>query len=41
MGLSNKERLNRLGPFSLEHKRLRGDFMKVHKITRFMLFFAV
>eukprot|EP00061_Rhincodon_typus_P018512 g47712.t1 len=33
-GLSDKERLDRLGLFSLKHRRLRGDLMEVYKIVR-------
>eukprot|EP00061_Rhincodon_typus_P005166 g24374.t1 len=33
-GLSYKERLDRLGFFSLEHGRLRGDLIEVYKIVR-------
>eukprot|EP00061_Rhincodon_typus_P000900 g13135.t1 len=35
-GLSNRERLNRLGLFSLEHQRLRGNLTEVYKIMRGM-----
>ena len=33
-GLSYKERLDRLGPFSLERRRLRSDLIEVYKIMR-------
>eukprot|EP00061_Rhincodon_typus_P017155 g45723.t1 len=33
-GLSYKERLDRLGPFSLEYGKLRGDLIEVYKIMR-------
>eukprot|EP00061_Rhincodon_typus_P007330 g28923.t1 len=33
-GLSYKERLDRLGLSSLEHKRFRGDLIEVYKIMR-------
>ena len=33
-GLSHKERLERLGVFSLEHRRFRGDLIEVYKIMR-------
>eukprot|EP00061_Rhincodon_typus_P006310 g26830.t1 len=35
-GLSYRERLNRLGQFSLEHRRVRGDLIEVYKIMRGM-----
>eukprot|EP00061_Rhincodon_typus_P005649 g25423.t1 len=35
-GLSYRERLNRLGLFSLEHWRLRGNRIEVYKIMRGM-----
>eukprot|EP00061_Rhincodon_typus_P017132 g45691.t1 len=35
-GLSYRERLNRLGLFSLEHWRLRRDLIEVYKIMRGM-----
>jgi len=34
--LSYKERLDRLGLFSLEQRRLRGDMVEVYKIMRGM-----
>ena len=33
-GLSYKERLDGLGPFSLERRRLRGDLVEAYKIMR-------
>eukprot|EP00061_Rhincodon_typus_P013328 g39638.t1 len=33
-GLSYQERLDKLGHFSLEHRRLRGDLLEVCKIMR-------
>ena len=33
-GLSYKEKLDRLGLFSREHRRLRGDLLEVYKIMR-------
>jgi len=33
-GLSYKERLDRLGLFFLEHRRFRGDLIKVYQIMR-------
>lgn len=33
-GLSYKEWLNRLGLFSTEHRRLKGDLIHIFKITR-------
>eukprot|EP00061_Rhincodon_typus_P003151 g19407.t1 len=33
-GLSYKEKLDRLGLYSLEHWRLRGDLIEVHKTMR-------
>eukprot|EP00061_Rhincodon_typus_P005530 g25155.t1 len=35
-GLSYKERLDGLVPFSLEHRRMMGDFIEVYKIMRSM-----
>eukprot|EP00061_Rhincodon_typus_P001769 g15729.t1 len=35
-GLSYREKLNRLGLFSLELRRLRGDLIEVYKIMRGM-----
>eukprot|EP00061_Rhincodon_typus_P009779 g33539.t1 len=33
-GMSYKERLDRLGPTSLEHRRLRSDLIEPHKFMR-------
>eukprot|EP00061_Rhincodon_typus_P013426 g39796.t1 len=35
-GLSNRERLDKLGLFSLERQRLRDDLIEVYKIMRGM-----